>query len=286
MDNDHHANNHSRQHHHVILNNGDIEDDGDEDNTNEEGAYDQADGDSSISANQIFSSAKQKQLDKEANSKTKTSVKLKTFFGGEEIKNIDDLKSMRASTNASSNNCKLNVSTTTTTTTTVGSGADNNRQSVEYFNFEFVGGGVKLEKSILIVSTSVSSSSQLNNGASRSKKKKMDRVNFIEAAETYEYPSYEFMLKEMGIDPCNDPDYQIVPLENGIGGGGGHTVDDEDSNVTSRYVNGGSGSSIINKPSYTQFLPGLVTGGRSGDASSSTDDVDGDAADNFTKLGK
>jgi hypothetical protein len=255
-----------------LLNNGEIEFDGDYDHHDGLSSNgDQADG--GISANQIFSSAKQKQLDKEANAKTKTSVKLKTFYGGEEIKNMDDLRSMqkKSSSNsaAASASVKLNVS----------------NNSVEYLNVEFIGAGVKLEKSILIVSTSnpgdtANVGQQTGAGASRSKKKKLERVNFTDAAETYEYPSYEFMLKEMGIDPSSDPDYQIVPLESGSSNSFG-TDDDDNARC-------GGGSSIINKPSYTQFLPGLVVNDGTGD-SSSTDEGDPndkkDADKNFTKLG-
>jgi hypothetical protein len=246
-----------------LLNNGEI--DFDREHDGEASGDDQMDGENGISANQIFSSAKQKQLDKEANAKTKTNVKLKTFYGGEEIKNMDDLKSMQKKTSSSS--AKLNVS----------------NNSVDYFNFEFIGAGVKLEKSILIVSTSnPGQSSQQSNGGNRSKKKKLERVNFTDAAETYEYPSYEFMLKEMGIDPSNDPDYQIVPLESE---NYGSNVADEDD---ARCLANSSSSSIINKPSYTQFLPGLIVNGGTGD-SSSTDECDNDTKNeserNFTKLG-
>lgn len=40
------------------------------------------------------------------------------------------------------------------------------------------------------------------------------RVNFKEESETFEYPSFECMLKEMGIDPQTDPEYHLVPFEN------------------------------------------------------------------------
>lgn len=48
---------------------------------------------------------------------------------------------------------------------------------------------------------------------SLTKKSANCRVNFKEESETFEYPSFEYMLKEMGIDPQSDPDYHLVPFE-------------------------------------------------------------------------
>ena len=205
-------------------------------------------GESSISANQIYSSAKQKQLDKESNAKTKTGVKLKTFFGGEEIKNLDELKSMKQINGCGSSYTVKGVGQVVGCSSTDGN-------SVEYFNFEFIGAGVKLEKSILMVQQNGEVSS--SHGDSNRKKKKLDRVGFIDTAETFEYPSYEFLLKEMGIDPTSDPDYQIVPFENG---GGDEAEDEKQQNRSSM-------------PSYMQFLPGLSMNGIS-NGDSSTDDYD------------
>ena len=66
------------------------------------------------------------------------------------------------------------------------------------------------------VSISIISNSFLTQGSFSSmsiKKSAHFRVNFKEESETFEYPSFEFVLKEMGIDPHTDPDYQMVPFE-------------------------------------------------------------------------
>lgn len=133
--------------------------------------------------------------------KSTTQVKLKTFYGGELIKDITTLNLTMAPSPTSSQkkaSFRLNPScpaphlltstslTSTSTTTTTE-------------RIEFIGACVKLEKSNL---------SQVSSNQLRSQQ---FRVNFSDVPETFEYPSYECVLKEMGIDPTEDSDYQMVP---------------------------------------------------------------------------
>ena len=99
---------------------------------------------------------------------------------------IKDVKSLNLATSSQKASFRLNQTQSLTAITSA--------SGVEYF--EFIGACVKLEKSNL------SSSKKCNY-----------RVNFKDVAETFEYPSYEFMLKELGIDPSTDPDYQTEPSD-------------------------------------------------------------------------
>ncbi len=111
---------------------------------------------------------------------------------------IKDVKSLNLATCSSQKaSFRLNPSVQTQSLTALSNTA-------EYF--EFIGACVKLEKSNL-------SSSNFSNFSKNTKKHNF-KVNFKDVAETFEYPSYEFLLKEMGIDPSTDPDYQIVPNDN------------------------------------------------------------------------
>jgi len=131
------------------------------------------------SATEVLNSANMLQQQK-AKLKSQSAVKTKTFYGGEVIK---DVKSLNLATSSQKASFRINQTQSLTAITSA--------SGVEYF--EFIGACVKLEKSNL-------SSSRKSNY----------RVNFKDVAETFEYPSYEFMLKELGIDPTTDPDYQIV----------------------------------------------------------------------------
>lgn len=141
----------------------------------------QIDNVQSMTANEVLNSANENQKTK----KSKTPVKVITFYGGEEIKDVKSLNLQMRPLQILSNSTTL-----------------------ECFQFEFINAGVKLEKSNLVINMS------MNN--TKRNRKKLDnsgallRVNFTDTSETYEYPSYEFMLKELGIDPTTDPDYQIV----------------------------------------------------------------------------
>jgi hypothetical protein len=186
-----------------------------------------------MSANQILNSAQEQQIQK-AKLKSKSTVKMKTFYGGEEINDVNSLKLSSNSTHKASEHSSNGHSNHNRA-------SNGSMSSIEYFNFEFVGAGVKLEKSILIMG-SVSAHSK------KQRQKKLDangatlRVNFTDIAETYEYPSYEFMLKEMGIDPLNDPDYQ-----------------DENENNKNHTSNSSSSTISMSSASFSQFLPGRST---------------------------
>ena len=127
----------------------------------------------------------------------------------------------------------------------------NSISSTESFSFEFIGAGVKLEKSNLIANANVNNLSNSKNANNRQlRKKKLDsngahlRVNFTDIAETYEYPSYEFLLKELGIDPENDPDYQMTSNDN-----------NQHSSSSSTYSSSEASSSTV---SFSNFLPGRI----------------------------
>jgi hypothetical protein len=192
-----------------------------------------------MSANQVLTSAQEQQKQK-AKLKSKSTVKMKTFYGGEEIKDVSTLIKEPVPVNVGAKN-------TTTTSNTSAS-------SIDYFNFEFVGAGVKLEKSILILNSSSSSSLHHNNNNNNNsqninvRSRKTNRVNFTDIAETYEYPSFEFLLKEMGIDPDEDQE------------------EDNERENGPRMLHLSSVSTFSSSSSsFSQFLPGR---------SSSTDDDD------------
>ena len=94
------------------------------------------------------------QTTQQAKLKAKSVVKTKTFFGGEEIKSIEQIQhqfqhplpstlpSISYLPHLNVNNKDNNISNNNSSTS-----------SLDYFNFEFVGAGIKLEKSILIVNS-------------------------------------------------------------------------------------------------------------------------------------
>lgn len=149
------------------------------------------------SATEILNSANEAQ---QAKNKLKSSgqVKMKTFYGGEVIK---DVKSLNLAQPCAMKKASFRLNPTCPPPQHV-------NNSPQIAAPEFIGACVKLEKSNL--SSSNFSTSFPNSGMKRNVN---FRVNFKETAETFEYPSFEFLLKEMGIDPMNDPDYQIVPSE-------------------------------------------------------------------------
>jgi len=139
------------------------------------------------SNNEVMPSATEV-LNEASQSKGYGQIKTKTFYGGQVIKDVKTLNlgeipkkaSFRLNPIYQSNNFVKEGETSFQNTTT---------------QFEFIGACVKLTKSSL----------------TSGKKGDIKVVNFSQIPETFEYPSYEFVLKEMGIDPSNDPDYQIVP---------------------------------------------------------------------------
>lgn len=141
--------------------------------------------DTVLSVTDILNSATENQKNK----KSKTPVKVVTFYGGEEIKDVK----------------KLNIQTKPQILNQTSNSTNNNSNDAPFF--EFIGAGIKLEKSNLV--TTNMQQIKRKNGTSL-------RVNFVDTAETYEYPSYEFMLIELGIDPLTDPDYRCEtdPLKN------------------------------------------------------------------------
>lgn len=122
-----------------------------------------------MSADRIF-----EQQSQQAKLKAKSAVKMKTFFGGEEIKCLDQIQphvqqhiqiaaaiqppslpppplpksatsSMASVQQANHSHAQMNATSTNNT--------NSSTSSLDYFNFEFVGAGIKLEKSILIVNS-------------------------------------------------------------------------------------------------------------------------------------
>ena len=220
-----------------------------------------------MNANQVFTSAQEQQLQK-SKLKSKSAVKMKTFYGGEEINDVNSIQPPAmppSQLNYSNNN---------------NNGNNKSTSSIDYFNFEFIGAGVKLEKSILIINNSSvnnnnSNSSSNNSNVTKQTKKKLDsngatlRVNFTDIAETYEYPSFEFLLKEMGIDPATDPDYQTVPAYYDSN----NENDENHHNQHMVHLSSTSTFSSSSTSSFSQFLPG-----RSSSTDSDDDDED-DGAD-------
>jgi len=152
----------------------------------------------SMSANDVLNCANEKQS--QNLKKSQTPVKVITFYGGEEIK---DVKALNLPTLKKPS--ELNINPVSTNSVFISNHTFTpTLPSNESIYYEFSGAGVKLDRSNL--------SASLSN--SKRNRKKLDsngctlRVNFTDIAETYEYPSYEFMLKELGIDPLTDPDYQ------------------------------------------------------------------------------
>jgi hypothetical protein len=243
-----------------------------------------------MSANNILNSAQELQVQK-AKLKSKSSVKMKTFYGGEVINDVNSLNlAMSASgtmplainpiytpntqsliNSSSSSSCSItktmNGDNRITTHVTSSSMSMSVSSSGENFNFEFIGAGVKLEKSNLISynnnnvnNNNNNNNSSLTNGKTNGKliarKKKLDsngahlRVNFTDVAETYEYPSYEFLLKELGIDPDTDPDYQMTSNDTNPTTGS--------SSSSSSMFSTSSDASSSSAVSFSNFLPGRI----------------------------
>lgn len=103
----------------------------------------------SLNADQILEQQKLKL-------KSKSTVKMKTFFGGEEIKDFQQFQKNHQQLSPSlSTKSKPNTNANSVFSST---------SSIDYFNFEFIGAGVKLEKSILIIN---------NNSVSKQSKKRI-----------------------------------------------------------------------------------------------------------------
>jgi hypothetical protein len=96
------------------------------------------------------------------------------------------------------------------------------------------------------------------------------RVNFKEESETFEYPSFEFVLKEMGIDPHTDPDYQMVPSEG----------QQETLSFDSFLPGGGSSLSPQSSPRSEFYDSQMNFYGRSDSSDNTFDDIN---ATKFTK---
>lgn len=157
--------------------------------------------------------------------KSKSSVKMKTYYGGQEVKDLKSLNLCFVTPSQNSKPMQINPVHQPTRVMQAQSSPTANSTSVEYFKFEFIGAGVKLDKSILIVNNQ-SAHLQL-----KSKKNASLKVNFTEEPETYEYPSFEYVLKEMGFDPLGEED-------------------DDSNNQTETESQSSSTSSL------SQFLPG------------------------------
>ena len=172
---------------------------------------------------------------------------MKTFYGGEVIHDVTSLNLAMGP----SKNAKPAINPSPAMACKASSMSASSMEQTA--TFEFIGAGVKLEKSNLNAKNVKSP-----------RKKKVDsngvnlRVNFTDVAETYEYPSYEFMLKELGIDPDTDPDYQMTSNTS------------EFSNSSSSMSYSSSDSSV----SFSQFLPGLVDFG--GESSNSNSNQNGE----------
>jgi hypothetical protein len=147
-----------------------------------------------MSVNQVLSNQK-------AKLKSKSYVKTKTFYGGEEIKDVNKLPAPLKSESG-------------------GTGASGKK-------VEFIGSCVKLERSsIAKTGDRLSSVTQTQTTVSVSKRNRKNRVNFTEVPQTFEYLSYEAALKELGIDPNSDPDYNDFQ----VGASGAGEADDDDEN--------------------------------------------------------
>lgn len=99
------------------------------------------------------------QQEKQAKLKAKSAVKMKTFFGGKEIKCFDQIQnqleySQQSASLLPSSNSILPQSNLQNQLDVNETMNNLSASSLDYFNFEFVGAGIKLEKSILIVNSS------------------------------------------------------------------------------------------------------------------------------------
>lgn len=124
-----------------------------------------SDSTAEMSADRIF---EQSQTQK-AKLKAKSAVKMKTFFGGEEIKSIEQINPPhlqppplpqqqppslnKSNSSSSSSSSQVHLNNSANHQTNGGGGNSSSSSSLDYFNFEFVGAGIKLEKSILIVNS-------------------------------------------------------------------------------------------------------------------------------------
>ncbi len=129
-------------------------------------------------------------LNEASQSKGYGQIKSKTFYGGQVIKDPKTLNLGESTAKKAS--FRLNPSCPSPSLTRVGEASPT---TIATTHFEFIGACVKLGKSSL----------------TSGRKGDTKAVNFSQVPETFEYPSYEFLLKEMGIDPQTDPDYQMVP---------------------------------------------------------------------------
>ncbi|CAF0865829.1 unnamed protein product [Brachionus calyciflorus] len=151
--------------------------------------------------------------EKQEKSKSKsTTVKMKTYYGGEEVKDLKQLNLEFVPPSQNQKPIQLNPvhqkKITQTSNNSTNNNSNNITTSIEYFNFEFIGAGVKLDKSILIVNNNT----QTHNThvqIKRTRKSSSLKVNFTDQPEMYEYPSFEFVLKEMGFDPMAEEDEDL-----------------------------------------------------------------------------
>jgi hypothetical protein len=209
---------------------------------------------------------------------------MKTFYGGEVINDVNSLNLAMSASGAvplainpiytpntqslssSSSSIIKTMNGDNRTHVTSSSMSMSVSSSGENFNFEFIGAGVKLEKSNLVsynnnIVNNNNNNNNLTNGKANVKliarKKKLDsngahlRVNFTDVAETYEYPSYEFLLKELGIDPDTDPDYQMTSNDT-------NPTTGSSSSSSSMFSTSSDASSSSSTVSFSNFLPGRI----------------------------
>lgn len=93
------------------------------------------------------------QTTQQAKLKAKSVVKTKTFFGGEEIKSIEQIQHQFQHPLPSILPSISYLPHLTVTNKDNISNNNSSTSSLDYFNFEFVGAGVKLDRSILIVNS-------------------------------------------------------------------------------------------------------------------------------------
>lgn len=215
------------------------------------------------SATEILNSANEAQMKHKMNSIGQ--VKMKTFYGGEVIKDVSSLNLAVIEPGLKKASFRLNPTCP----------IQQEKFTKNLPKIEFIGDGVKLEKSNLSSSNFGSNSFSSFSNSNQFKSKNVNfRVNFKETDETFEYPSYEFLLKEMGIDPNTDPDYQIFPenisetltFDSFLPGSGGGMSPSDSSNGTDYYDNqnlnfysSNSDSENLNCFDETKFTKGSFT---------------------------
>lgn len=79
------------------------------------------------------------------------------------------------------------------------------------------------------------------------------RVNFTDVAETYEYPSYEFLLQEMGIDDLEDHEKKLEVL---IGLNDEDNPDKSSDILRNKSAITEESHQVVSNTCFTQFLPG------------------------------